>query len=110
MTLIDRFLAELQRLDSLSHPIARTLPGIVRVWERRAIWIFRLAVCVAFALGFLACYAWLGVRLEVLSSTVEEWRRVAETEYRTHHAPVAVTEPQARVIIQRKHDARRRKP
>ncbi|HWR21062.1 MAG TPA: hypothetical protein VN444_04280, partial [Verrucomicrobiae bacterium] len=47
--------------------------------------------------GFLACYAWQGVKIEALAGNVEAWRQVAETEYRTHHNVVKVNKAQAQV-------------
>lgn len=98
MTLTERLLSELSRLGSASHPLARTLPGIVREHQHCARRVFALAVVVAFLLGFMVCLAWQGVKLEVLAANVEEWRRVAENEYRTHHKVVNLNEAASRAI------------
>src|SRR5574337_1364869 len=102
MTLTARLLSELQRLGSASHPLARTLPSIVTEFERYARRVVALALCVACLMGFLLCYVWIGARIEVLSANIEEWRRVAEDEYRTHHAPVKIGKAAAQVITARK--------
>ena len=107
MTLIDRLQAELARLGSASHPLARTLPEIVRESQRCARRVFALALVIAFLLGFLACYTWQGMKMEVLAANVEAWRQTAETEYRTHHEAVKVSKPQAQVITQHKEDVRK---
>lgn len=107
MSLNDRIYAELARLGSVSHPIARTLPYLIREAERCTRRILALSVTLAFLAGFLACYAWQGAKLEVLATNVEAWRAMADTEYRTHHNPVKVGKAQAQVITQQREDAKR---
>lgn len=106
MTLTARLLAELHRLGSASHPLARTLPSIVQESHRCTRRVFVLAMGIAFLLGFLTCFAWQGVKMEVLAANVEEWRRVAEDEYRTHHPPVKLSKAAAQVLTARREEGR----
>lgn len=99
MSLTERLLVELDRLGSASHPIARTLPEIVKASQRFQRWRTATVALIALLVGFVGCYAWTGVKLEVLASNVEAWRQIADTEYRTHHKVVNVTEGQARGIV-----------
>lgn len=102
MTLTDRLLAELTRLGSSRHPIVRRLPTIINEHVRRAYVVFGLAVVVAFTLGFLTCYTWIGTRMEVLSSNVAAWKDQNDTDWRTYRHGVKVSKAQAQVIVSRK--------
>lgn len=102
MTLSDRLLAELTRLGSSGHPIARTMPPIIEAHIQKAQRVLYAIIAVSIAIGFLLCYAWNTVRIDVLSSNVAAWKDQNDTDWRTHHRPVKVGKAAAQVIVSQK--------